>query len=159
MHATVRRPRPRVLRGLGVDVVGALNLVGVLIKYFSPVFLFPAAVAAAYAEPVWPFLAGGLATAAFGMALERVTDGREAIGAREGYLVISLLWLLVGVLGSVPYVLAEPQLARPVDAFFESMSGFSTTGASVLVDIGALSHSMAMWRQFTAWIGGVGIIV
>src|SRR3712207_3676377 len=126
MHVTVRRPRPRVLRTLGVDVVGALNLVGALIKYLSAAFLFPAAVAAAYGEAVWPFLAGGLATAAFGMALEAVTDGREAIGPREGYLVISLLWLLVGVFGAVPYVLAEPQLARPVDAFFESIDRKST---------------------------------
>jgi trk system potassium uptake protein TrkH len=159
MHATVRRSRPRALRTLGVDVVGALNLVGALIKYLSPAFLFPAAVAAGYGEPAWPFLAGGVATAVFGMALEAVTDGREAIGAREGYLVISLLWLLIGAFGSLPYVLAEPQLARPVDAFFESMSGFSTTGSSVLTDVAALSRSMAMWRQFSQWIGGVGIIV
>src|SRR4051794_18284807 len=150
---------PRLRRVLGVDVGGALNLVGRLITFLAPAFLFPAAIAAGYGEPVWPFLAAGAATAAFGVALERSTSGRERVGVREGYLVVSLLWLLVAVFGAVPYVLGEPQLSRPPDALFESMSGFSTTGASAVVDIAALSRSMAMWRQFTAWIGGVGIIV
>ena len=88
-----------------------------------------------------------------------MTDGRDRIGAREGYLVIALLWLLVAIFGALPYVLIEPQLSRPLDAFFESMSGFSTTGGSVLGDISAISHSVSMWRQFSQWVGGVGIIV
>jgi len=146
-------------RAVGVDVGGALNLVGSLIKYLSPAFLFPAGIAVGYGEPVWPFLVAGAATAAFGLGLERATEGKERIGAREGYLVVSLLWLLVAVFGALPYVLAEPQLSNPVDALFESMSGFSTTGSSVLTDIPAISRSMMMWRQFTTWLGGVGIIV
>lgn len=146
-------------RGFGVDVVGALNLVGALVTYLGPAFLLPAAIAVGYGEPVWPFLVSGLATSGFGAALQRVTQGRERIGVREGYLVVALLWLLVAALGALPYLLAEPQLKRPVDALFESMSGFSTTGASVLTDVPKLSHAMAMWRQFTAWIGGLGIIV
>jgi trk system potassium uptake protein TrkH len=149
----------RFLRRLGVDVGGALNLVGYLIKYLAAAFLFPTAIAVGYGEAVWPFLAAGAATMGFGVGLERITSGRERIGSREGYLVVSLIWLLVAVFGSLPYLLAEPQLADPVDALFESMSGFSTTGSSVLAHIDELSRSMAMWRQFTAWIGGVGIIV
>jgi trk system potassium uptake protein TrkH len=146
-------------RSLGVDVGGALNLVGSLVKYLSPAFLFPTAIAAGYGEPVWPFLASAAITAGFGLGLERVTSGKERIGAREGYVVVSLIWLLVAAFGALPYLLYETQLSNPVDALFESMSGFSTTGSSVLTDIPALSRSMAMWRQFTAWIGGVGIIV
>jgi trk system potassium uptake protein TrkH len=148
-----------LLRGLGVDVSGALNLVGSLVKYLSAAFLFPAVIAAGYGEPVWPFLVSGAVTAGLGQALELVTSGRERIGAREGYLVVSLLWLLVAAFGALPYLLAEAQLSNPVDALFESMSGFSTTGSSVVTDIDALPRSIAMWRQFTAWIGGVGIIV
>jgi trk system potassium uptake protein TrkH len=144
---------------VGVDVSGALNLVGWLIKYLALAYLFPTAIAIGYGEPVWPFLVAGVATFGFGFGCEWLTEGRERIGAREGYVVVSLIWLLVAVSGAIPYLLAEPQLSRPVDAMFESMSGFSTTGSSVLTDIGALSHSMAMWRQFTTWIGGVGIIV
>jgi trk system potassium uptake protein TrkH len=144
---------------LGVDVGGALNLVGALVKYLSAAFLFPAAIAAGYGDAVWPFLVAAAVTLGFGLGLERLTAGRERIGPREGYLVVSLIWLLVAVFGSVPYILAEPQLANPVDALFESMSGFSTTGSSAVADLTELSRSMAMWRQVTAWIGGVGIIV
>src|ERR671921_1126734 len=135
----------RFLRRLGVDVGGALNLVGYLVKYLAAAFLFPTAIAVVYGEAVWPFLAAAAATAGFGLALERITSGRERIGAREGYLVVSLIWVLVAAFGAVPYLLAEPQLARPVDALFESMSGFSTSGSSVLVDVAGLSRSMALW--------------
>ena len=62
--------------------------------------------------------------------------------------------------GALPYLLSgEQQLSSPVDALFESMSGFTTTGSSVLTDIPALNNSMLMWRQFTQWLGGMGIIV
>jgi trk system potassium uptake protein TrkH len=158
METTAPARRTR-LQTIGVDVSGALNLVGWLVKYLAPAFLFPTAIALGYGEPPWPFLAGGGAMLAVGLGLERLTSGRERIGAREGYLVVALTWVLIAALGAIPYLLAEPQLARPVDAMFESMSGFSTTGSSVLTDVEALSRSMAMWRQFTAWIGGVGIIV
>jgi trk system potassium uptake protein TrkH len=157
--AAAVRSRPPLLRAIGVDVGGALNLVGWIVKYLAVAFLFPSAIAVGYGEAVWPFLVAGLITAAFGLAVQMATDGRERIGAREGYLVVGVLWLLVAVFGALPYLLAEPQLARPADALFESMSGFSTTGSSVLTDIEALDRSMAMWRQFTTWIGGVGIIV
>jgi trk system potassium uptake protein TrkH len=147
------------LHAVGVDVSGALNLVGWLVAYLSPAFLFPIALAIGYGDPVWPFAVAGAATLAFGYGLERLTSGRERIGSREGYLVVALIWLLIAVFGAIPYLLAEPQLSNPVDAVFESMSGFSTTGSSVLTDIEALDPSMLMWRQFTTWIGGVGIIV
>jgi trk system potassium uptake protein len=143
----------------GVEIGAALNLIGSLIRWFSLAFLLPAAVAVGYGEPVWPFLVSGLATGGVGTALVAATDGRDRVGRREGYLVVSGLWFGVAVLAGLPYLLAEPQLSRPLDALFESMSGISTTGASTLTDIAGLSRSMAMWRQFTAWLGGLGIIV
>jgi trk system potassium uptake protein len=152
-----RRPGPPA--GLGVDVVGALNLVGSLFKPLGFAFLLPAALAVGYGEAVWPFLVAAVATSGFGIGLERFTHGKERVGTREGYLVVALLWLLVALFGTLPYVLAVPQLSHPIDAFFESMSGFSASGATVLTDVEALPRSMAMWRQFTAWIGGLGIIV
>jgi trk system potassium uptake protein TrkH len=155
--AVARRPGPPT--GLGVDVVGALNLVGSLFKPFGLAYLLPALLALGYGEAVWPFLVAGAAASGFGLALERSTHGKERVGSREGYLVVALLWLLVAVFGALPYLLSEPQLSNPVDAFFESMSGFSASGATVLTDVEGLSRSMAMWRQLTAWIGGLGIIV
>jgi trk system potassium uptake protein TrkH len=151
------RGRPGVL---GVDVAAALNLVGALVKYFSPAFLFPTAIALGYGESPWPFVIAGLVTVSAGFSLEALTRGKERVGVREGFLVVALVWLLVAAFGALPYLLSgEQQLRDPVNAYFESMSGFTTTGASILTDIEALNHSLAMWRQFTTWVGGMGIIV
>ena len=145
---------------LGVDIGGALNLVGALLKYLSLAFLFPIALALGYGESVWPFAAAGLLTAGFGFLLERATRGKERIGVREGFFVVASGWLLAAFFASLPYLFAgEDQFAGPGDAYFEAMSGFTTTGATVLTDIEGLPQSLAMWRQFTQWIGGMGIIV
>lgn len=147
------------LRGLGLDLGGALNLVGRLVKYFSLAFVFPIAVGLGYGDPVWPFLAALAITGAFGLALERATRGGETIGAREGFLVVSLTWALAALATSLPYMLGEPQLRNPLNAYFEAMSGMTTTGASVLADIPALDQTMLLWRSFSQWLGGMGIVV
>ncbi len=95
-----------------------------------------------------------------GLALERFGRDAPPIGFREGFVVVAFTWFAAATLGALPYLLSgDPQLDRPVDAYFEAMSGFTTTGASILTDIGALDQSMLMWRQFTQWLGGMGIIV
>jgi trk system potassium uptake protein len=157
--STVAAARPAPRRRLGVDVVGALNLLGSLCTPLGLAFVLPAALALGYGEPAWPFAVAGVVTSGSGAVLERATRGKERIGSREGYLVVALLWLFVAVFGALPYVMGTPQLSNPVDAFFESMSGFSATGSTVLTDIEALPRSVLMWRQFTAWVGGLGIIV
>jgi trk system potassium uptake protein TrkH len=145
---------------LGVDVGSVLNLVGAVLRYLGAAFLMPAAVAVGYGEPFWPFLAAAAITTGTGLLVERGTQGKERVGPREGFLVVALTWLAVPAFGALPYLLAdEPQLARPVDAYFEAMSGFTATGATLLTDIEALDHSLAMWRQFTQWLGGMGIII
>ena len=157
-RAKIRRAlRPEVI---GVDLSGALNLVGALLKYLSLAFLLPAALALGYGEPVWPFLASGGITAGAGWAIEQVTQGKERVGVREGFFVVAISWLCVAFAVSLPYVLAGgPQLSSPLNAYFEAMSGMTTTGASILTDIEALDRSMLMWRQFSQWLGGMGIIV
>ena len=132
-----------------------------MLKYMSVTALFPAVLALGYGESVWPYLGTVAITAAIGFGLERV--GRRSttgIGFREGYLAVSLVWLFLAAFGALPFLLSgEPQIDHPLDAFFESMSGFTTTGATILVDIEALPKSLLMWRQFTQWLGGMGIIV
>ena len=160
-----RRQAPRWLAQLrrstlGVDIAAAANLVGALLKYLSLAFLLPVAIALGYGEPVSPFLIGGAVTFAAGAALEFLTRGKERVGPREGFAVVAATWLVGAAFLSLPYFLSgEPQFAAPIDAFFEAMSGMTTTGASVLTDVPALNHSLAMWRQFSQWIGGMGIIV
>ncbi|HEX7254726.1 MAG TPA: TrkH family potassium uptake protein [Gaiellaceae bacterium] len=154
-------PAVQVSRGaLGVDVLGSLSLVGALIKYLSLALLVPTAFALAYSEPVWPFVFTGLALGAAGALLERVPGSKEAVGVREGFLVVCITWLVAAGVGALPYVLSgEDQFANPIDAYFEGMSGFTTTGATVLTDVEALPRSLLMWRQLTQWLGGMGIIV
>ena len=100
--APVMRGATRAVSGLGVDLVGALNLVGALVKYLGLAFVFPVLVAAGYGEAVWPFLVAGVLTSGFGFVLERSTRGKESVGAREGYLVVSVVWLLVAALRGGP---------------------------------------------------------
>jgi trk system potassium uptake protein TrkH len=147
-------------RGSAVDIRGSLALVGLLLKYLSFATLLPAAFAIGYREPVFPFLAATSIAFTVGFGLERGFGGARRIGFREGYLVVSLTWVAAALFGALPYVLSgEPQLDRPLDALFESMSGFTTTGATVLVDVDSIDRSVLMWRQFTQWLGGMGIIV
>jgi trk system potassium uptake protein len=150
----------RRVGALGVDVGSVLNLVGAVLKYLGAAFLLPAVVAVGYGEAFWPFLAAATITTGTGLLVERATQGKERVGPREGFLVVALTWLAVPAFGALPYLFAdEPQLARPVDAYFEAMSGFTATGATLLTDIEAVDRSLAMWRQFTQWLGGMGIIV
>jgi trk system potassium uptake protein len=156
----VARPRRTYSPTFGVDVGATLNLVGAVLAALGPAFLVPTAVALGYGEPFWPFLAAGGITAGAGLAIARVTEGRQRAGIREGFLVIALVWLLIPAFGGIPYVLAdEPQLANPMNAYFEAVSGFTATGATTLTDIEALDRSLLLWRQFTQWLGGMGIVV
>ena len=153
--AAVRRARP-----VTVDVRAALNLVGTLTKYLGFAALVPAGVALWYGDRVWPFLVTTVVVSGTAWAVERATAAHGTIGAREGFLVVALTWLAAAVFGALPYLLyGNPQLDRPMDAFFEAMSGFTTTGASVLTDYETVPTSLLFWRQFTQWLGGMGIIV
>ncbi len=133
-----------------------------MLKWVGATFLAPAAVAAGYGEAAWPFLAAAAITVGCGLGLDQITGSKRgtAVGPRESFLVVALIWLLVPIFGAIPFVLGDvPQLSRLVDAYFESVSGFTATGATVLTDIEALDHAMLFWRQLSHWLGGMGIIV
>ena len=161
MTAIARLRRSLRLTGLGVDVRASLNVVGVLLKWLSLASLFPAALALGYSEQVWPFLAAGGIAAGAGRGLEQLGRGRDRqAGLREGFLIVALTWLLAAGFGALPYLLVgKGPLGHPLNAYFEAMSGFTTTGSTVLTDPSELSRSLLMWRQFTQWLGGMGIIV
>ena len=133
-------------------------------KYLSVTMLVPLAVAVLYAEDVWVFAVSAVAVAAVGFALERV-DPDPDLGPTEALVFVTLAWLVAAVVGALPYMLAgagtTSTLADPVNALFESMSGFTTTGATVMGEISfdQHSHALLMWRQLTQWLGGMGIIV
>jgi trk system potassium uptake protein TrkH len=154
--ARIRRPRR-----LAINLLAVANLVGTLGKYLGLAALLPIPIAIGYGESIVPFLVAGAVTSGLGWTVERLTAGTaEHVGAREGFLVVALTWLLAATFAAIPYLVqGSDQLGHPVDAYFEGMSGFTTTGATVVTDFDDLSRSMAMWRQFTQWLGGMGIIV
>lgn len=150
---------------LHVDWRASVGLVGTVIKYLSGAFLMPLAVAVYYGEDVPTFVVSLLIAFVVGITLERADPDPE-IGAREGFLMVALTWLVVALVGMVPYLIAgavgtESTLAQFENALFESMSGFTTTGATVMGDISfdRHSHALLLWRQLTQWLGGMGIIV
>ena len=87
-----------------------------------------------------------------------VRNVERNLGKREGYLVVSLVWVLFSVFGALPFYLSGA-IPSYTNAFFETISGFTTTGASILNDIESLSHGLLFWRSITQWLGGMGIIV
>jgi trk system potassium uptake protein TrkH len=104
------------------------------------------------------FLAGGVFTAAVGAFLFRTgRGGGNEVLRREAIVAVGGGWLLCAVFGAVPYVLAEPRLG-PAQAFFESASGFTTTGSTVFGDLERLPQSLLFYRSLTQWLGGLGIL-
>ncbi len=146
----------------GIDLGAALDLVGGVLKWLAPAFLIPVVVAIGYGEPFWSFLVAGAITGTAGLALDQITGDKAgaAVTPRESFFVVAVLWLLIPIFGALPYVLdGGPQLNHPVDAYFESVSGFTATGATLVAHIEELSRSMLFWRQLSHWLGGMGIIV
>jgi len=102
---------------------------------------------------------GGVITIAAGFILWLLTRRADrTIGKREGYIIVSLAWVVISLFGMLPYLMSGA-IPGVTDAFFETISGFTTTGASILTDIEALPKGLLFWRAMTHWIGGMGIIV
>ncbi|NLV10168.1 TrkH family potassium uptake protein [Halomicrobium mukohataei] len=157
----------------GVDWRASTSLVGTVVKYLSLTMVVPLVVAIIYGEDIAVFVVSIAATAVLGLALEQL-DPEPDVGPREALVLVSFAWLAAAVVGTIPYLIAgngipfvmapsapASTLANPVNALFESMSGFTTTGATVLGEISTdrHSHAVMMWRQLTQWLGGMGIIV
>ncbi|MCL3780580.1 TrkH family potassium uptake protein [Prolixibacteraceae bacterium JC049] len=103
----------------------------------------------------WSALATG-GVGALSFLLTR--NAKNNIGKREGFIIVSLVWVVFSFFGALPYMLSN-SIPSLTDAFFETMSGFTTTGSSILNDIEALPHGILFWRSLTQWLGGMGIIV
>ena len=104
------------------------------------------------------FISSAIALSVSIIAFPFVRKTERSLGKREGYVVVSLTWLVFSLFGALPFYLSGA-IPTYTNAFFETISGFTTTGASVLNDIEALSHGMLFWRSITQWLGGMGIIV
>ena len=135
--------------------------IGTIVILEGALMVLPAVCSLCFAE--WRcaliFLCSAAAAALAGLALSapfRTCD--RTIYAREGFVIVGLAWILMSAAGAVPLMLTG-DIPSPVDAFFETVSGLTTTGASILTDVTALSRGGAFWRSFTHWIGGMGVLV
>jgi trk system potassium uptake protein TrkH len=107
----------------------------------------------------YPILFSGLLTILTGLVTFLITrKASKNISKKEGYLIVSFSWIAISLFGALPFYLSG-YFESYTDAFFETMSGFTTTGASILNDIEAIPHGLLFWRSLTHWIGGMGIIV
>jgi trk system potassium uptake protein TrkH len=138
-----------------------LNIVGILILFFGLTMIFPLFVGLYYHDQsVVPLLESMGLTIFSGFLLYvffRSTKA-EVISQREGMAIVALGWTAVGLFGALPFYLGG-EIDAFVDAFFESVSGFTTTGSSILTHIEAVSKGLLFWRSFIQWLGGMGIIV
>jgi len=128
--------------------------------YLAGPLLFPLAVALYYGESVLPFLVAIAVTLAFGGGCRAVGDSESELGPREAFLSVSAIWLCIAAVGAIPFLVAGVgTIAHPVNAMFESMSGLTTTGGTVLRDFSIHANSVLMWRQVLQWLGGLGILI
>ncbi len=104
------------------------------------------------------FLATMVLCLVIGIPLTRKKPDNKVFHAKEGAVTVALSWIVLSMAGAFPFVISG-SIPHPVDAMFETVSGFTTTGASILSDVEALSHCMLLWRSFTHWIGGMGVLV
>ncbi len=138
-----------------------LRILGILLMIFSITQLPPLLVSAYYNDNThWAFITAFMITLATGFIIwVPVYAGRQELSIRDGFLVTVLFWTVLGVFGSLPLMLSEQPALSAVDAVFESISGLTTTGATVMTGLDDLPHSILYYRQQLQWLGGMGIIV
>lgn len=143
------------------SILAVVNVLGALLALFAAYYVLPVATALAYGEmaELWVFLQSAGLTLAVGLALLLLTRRQRAeLKPRDGYLLVSVSWLSVTAAAALPLMLGEPHL-QFTDAYFESMSGLSTTGSTVINGLDGLPHTVNLWRHSLHWLGGMGIIV
>lgn len=136
------------------------RLLGYILLIEGGLLLLPALTSLIYGE--WSVMGAFLLTAAVsalvGFLLSRIKPRSKVFYMREGFTATALCWILISVVGAVPFVLTGCA-PNPVDALFETVSGFTTTGASILPEVESMPNGILLWRSFTHWIGGMGVLV
>ena len=132
---------------------------GLVLKIEAVLMLLPALVGLIYTERqalIYVLNAFICLAAGFAISLKKPEDVQ--IHARDGFATVAICWIVMSAFGALPFVITK-EIPSYVDALFETASGFTTTGASILSDVEALSHASLFWRSFTHWIGGMGVLV
>ena len=137
-----------------------LYIVGWILQFEAGFLLLPGFVGLLYQEfiPAAVFFATAVFSWIVGFLLHRKKPKIFDLYAREGFVSVSLSWLAMSIFGAIPFVLIG-DIPKYIDALFETISGFTTTGASILPEVESLTHAGLFWRSFTHWIGGMGVFV
>ena len=143
-------------------VAGVLNILGLIILIFASLMLFPTAISWYLDDhAVWSFVIGMAVAGLIGLAMWAFTRqaslGRE-LRNRDGFLLSALTWMVLPGIATIPLMLSIPGLSF-TDAYFETMSGLTTTGATTLSNLDQLPSSINVWRTFLVWLGGMGVVV
>lgn len=142
-----------------MNIALTLRVLGALLLFLAAALLIPLGCALiCHDGTAGAFLLSAAICAAVGGGLFGTSRSGLDLSIREGFAIVTFGWLTFALFGALPYVISGG-IPGYVDAFFEAMSGFTTTGASILTDIEALPPSLLLWRSFTQWLGGMGIIV
>ena len=135
-------------------------LLGRILLVEGLLLLLPVLVAVLYREwaPCRIFLVIAVGSGIIGYFCGRKKPEKREFYAREGFVATSLSWIVLSIVGSLPFVVSGA-IPNPVDALFETVSGFTTTGGSILTTVEGMDYSVQFWRCFTHWIGGMGVLV
>ncbi len=138
----------------------SIGVIGYLIMFMGCAMLFPAFVALFYGEGelLMLLLSASISIVAGFLIGKLFFDPGIELNVRDGFFIVSLGWILMSLFGALPFWLSG-EIPRVVDAWFESASGFTTTGSTILEDIEVLPHDLLLWRSLIQWIGGMGFIV
>ena len=133
-----------------------LHIIGSFLKYFALAYIVPLVTALYYGEDWRIFLYSLLITLTVGLLLEFGFKTTKVIERSDGFTIVAFTWLLIPLLGTLPYLFLGLGF---LDAFFETMSGFTTTGATILKVVEELPQSALLWRSLTQWLGGMGVVL
>ena len=144
-----------------MNIKMVFRTVGRISQVAALLLLIPAVVAIIYkeTEQFFAFFITAIAAFAIGLFIGLITKTKNrVIYAKDGFIITALAWIVMALVGAVPFVISG-DIPSYIDAVFETVSGFTTTGASILTNVEAMSRSMLFWRSFTHWIGGMGVLV
>jgi trk system potassium uptake protein TrkH len=142
-----------------MHIVSVIHVLSLLLVFLAAAMLLPVPFSLYYGDAdLVPLLLSAGITLVFGLVGFKVSRFEKDLRPKEGFAIVTFGWLFFAIFGSLPFVLSG-SIASFTDAFFETMSGFTTTGATILTDVEVLPHGVLFWRSLTHWIGGMGIIV
>ncbi len=134
-------------------------ITGSIMKLESVLMLLPLLVSFIYRDnEFWAFIIPATLLCAIGLGLSFKKPENSTLYARDGFVIVALSWIIISLFGAIPFIISgvTPNF---VDAFFETVSGFTTTGSSILTNVEVVPHSVLFWRSFTHWVGGMGVLV